>query len=266
MAVGLRALAVAFAVSAACAFVPLRDAGACSCLGPRPALLTPDRVDDAPLNTRVRLELPTGTTSSVVLREHGGPDVPVTRRGSPSGMLTMVELSPVSPLLPSKQYEVALIDPQRHPATTVIGTFRTGTAIDATHPRLDAMGAPAVYRNPQPMGAACQVGGPWIDIDGIVAVDPERPAAQLLVAVWVGDGFGRFDTSRVPDAIYKPYEATITVGQRSLCDPRSFPFPKGGQVALAFAAVDEAGNASAIRRIRVDLMRAGPTGAGATRP
>ena len=66
------------------------DAHACSCVGPRVRYLTPDRLDDAPLNARVRLEVPLGRRAGApasprrVLRENGtGREIEVTERAFP---------------------------------------------------------------------------------------------------------------------------------------------------------------------------------------
>src|SRR3954467_12567514 len=118
-----------------------REAGACSCLGPQTALLGPDRVDDAPLNARVRLVTPASGGRSAgalaVLRVHGGNDVALTRTTiAPGGSLSTIELVPTARLSAATQYEVALVEPGSVPETTVIGTFRTGSAPDTIAPRI----------------------------------------------------------------------------------------------------------------------------------
>lgn len=248
--------AIAAAVAAS------HDAHACSCVGPQPSLLGPSQVDDAPLNTKVRVEVPSlGSASGsrapnggVVLRVHGGANVATTARAiTPGGWLSTVELTPTAPLAPSTQYEVAMVDPSAHPSTTVVGAFKTGTAADSTPPRIDTIGAANVHRNPNAMGSACQVPGPWVDIDAVSAQDPGRPGARLLYAAWLGDAAGNVDPKKPPTAILVADGSVLHVGQRSVCDPRSFPVPKSGVMWLGIAAVDEAGNASAIRKVKVDL-------------
>lgn len=238
------------------------EAGACSCIGPTISLVTPDRVDDAPLDTKVRVEVPSHTamasTGTLILRAHvDGTTIATTSRAiSPGGSLSLVELSPSGPLAPKTQYEVAMVDPGKVPSTTVIGTFRTGATTDAAAPRLDSMGPAVAYMNPNPMGAACQVGGPWVTVDGLSAVDPGRAEAQLVYGVWLGDAAGNIDTKRAPTAIARAREGRLHVGQSSLCDPRGFPIPRAPSMWLGIAAIDEAGNKSAPRRVRVDLARA----------
>lgn len=237
-----------------------REAGACSCGGPVVALIGPDRVDDAPLNTKVRLEMPNlGAVASMVLRVHGSGKVVVTtaRSFTPGGWLSFVELTPSAPLEPSTQYEVATVEPTKVPSTTVIGTFHTGTTADTTPPHLDSVGAPLAFKNINPMGSACQVAGPWINIDGVRAADPGRPDAQLVYGVWLGDAGGNIDAKRPPTALLSAIEVEhLQIGQSSVCDPRGFPIPKAAVMWLGIAAIDEAGNTSAVRRVRVDLAGA----------
>ena len=236
-----------------------REAGACSCRGPETALVGPDRVDDVPLNTKVRIETPvSGAAPSIVLRVHGSATETATstRTIAPGGWLSLVELTPSQPLEPATQYEVATIDPNRFPPVTVLGTFRTGRATDATPPRLDPVGVATAFVNNNPMGSACQVGGPWVTIEGVHSEDPSRPAAQLVYGVWRGDATGAFDTKKPPTAIVSAREGSLHLGQTSLCDPRAFPMPGTPVMWLGIAAIDEAGNVSAVRRVRVDLAGA----------
>lgn len=244
----------------------IRDAAACSCVGPRASVIGPDRVDDAPLNVRVRAEVPRmGERTSapspphdLVLRVHGGAVVETTSRVvAPGGWVMTVELAPKVPLAPATQYEVATIDPAAHPSVIVLGTFKTGTAPDTTPPRIDAMGAAVATKRPNAQGAACQVPGPWVTIGGVRAEDPGRPSAKLLFGVWVGDAAGNADTRKPPAAFVRAHEGVLQIGQSSLCDPRSFPFPKGAaSMWLVIAALDEAGNSSAPRKVKVDLAGA----------
>jgi hypothetical protein len=85
----------------------------------------------------------------------------------------------------------------------------------------------------------------------------ERPDAQLVYAVWAASTAGVLDTNRPPDTVVFPHENTITIGQTSLCDPRSFTFA-GSVVNLAVAAIDDAGNKSRPIRFRADLTRNTP--------
>src|SRR4051812_31398136 len=84
-----------------------RDAHACSCREPPPVLLTPDRNDEAPLNTRVRVEVPmAGDVPDVVLRVHQGDVVPATKRATKGAWLASVEIVPKKPLDPKTRYEI----------------------------------------------------------------------------------------------------------------------------------------------------------------
>jgi hypothetical protein len=239
-----------------------REAGACSCAGPKLTLLSPERVDDAPLNARVRVEAPVrqgGASGKIVLRAVGGAAIAATARSfSPGGAVEITELVPQAPLAASTRYEVALVDPEQYPSTIVFGTFRTGTATDTKAPRLDRVGAASAHRSKRPGGGSCQVPGPWVVIEGVGASDPGRAGAQLAFGVWLGDASGGVDASKPPTAIVTAFRGALHVGRTSLCDPRDFPLPKGKSVWLGVAAIDEAGNASAVRRVRVDLAGGGP--------
>jgi hypothetical protein len=257
-------LAVTFACAGACAAVFLeagpieREAGACSCLGPQVALRGPDRVDDAPRNVRVRVEVPVRTGGApsppLVLRVHGGDAVATTTRtASPGGAVSTVELVPAAPLAAATQYEVSTTDPAHVPAVTVYGTFRTGDTRDVTAPRIDALGAASVYAHANARGEACQIPGPWVVVEGVHASDPGRPQAQLAFAVWLADATGALDPRKPPTAILWTYEDRLTIGASSLCDPHAFPIPKAASMVVGIAALDEAGNQSAVRRITVNL-------------
>ena len=245
-----------------------REVGACSCGGPDTTLLGPERVDDAPLNTKVRVEIPSSfsTTpsgggapgSGLLLRVHGrSAVVPTSSRViAPGGWASVVELTPSAPLEPSTAYEVAIVDPAAVPPSRVFGTFRTGRAVDTTPPRIDALGPALAFRNTSAMGSMCMVPGPWVTIDGIVADDPGRRDAQLVLAVWLGDASGAIDTKKAPTSLLRSHGGRLDIGQTSLCDPHAFPLPKGPVAWLGIAALDEAGNTSAVRRVRVDLAGA----------
>ena len=238
-----------------------RDVGACSCAGPETALLTPDRVDDAPLDAKVRVEMAASsrsTPAAVLLRVHGRttPVAVSTRVIAPGGWSSFLELTPTAALEPDTRYEVATVDAGAVPPTRVFGTFRTGRAKDTTAPRIDAMGPAIAYKNANAMGGMCTVPGPWVTVEGIVSEDPGRRDAQLLFAVWLGDANGAIDTKRPPTSLERVREGHLEIGQTSLCDPHAFPFPKTPFVWLGVAALDESGNASAVRRLRVDLAGA----------
>jgi hypothetical protein len=255
------AAVLTFAMAASAAAL-VRDAGACSCLGPQLRLLSPDRLDDAPRNVHVRLAMPSQPQtggSRVVLRAHGSrAEVATTSRSRQYGMVTHVELVPSAPLAANTQYELATIDPAAHPPETVFGTFRTGSSSDTTAPRLESTGQAAAKVNPHASGAACGIPGPWVVIEHIRANDPGRDDAQLAMAVWLGDASGRIDDTLPPTAMEKLAAGGILLGPASLCDPRSFPFPKTRTMWIGLAAIDEAGNRSATRRVRIDLAGATP--------
>jgi hypothetical protein len=248
-----------------------REVGACSCAGPDATLVAPERVDDAPLNARIRVEIPSPSSTSaalsptsaaaaggVVLRVHGraATVAATTRAIATGGSTSFVELTPSAPLEPSTQYEVATVDTSQVPPSRVFGTFRTGRALDNAAPRIDAMGPAIAFKNANPMGSMCMVPGPWVTIEGVVADDPGRRDAQLVYAVWLGDASGAIDTKKPPTAVATAHAGRLDLGRTSLCDPHAFPFPASGAAWLGIAVMDEAGNTSAVRRMRVDLAGA----------
>jgi hypothetical protein len=258
---GRTATVLTFAMAASAAAL-VRDAGACSCVGPQLRLIAPDRLDDAPRNAHVRLAMPAQPQkngSHIVLRAHGSrAEVATTSRSRQYGMVTDVELVPNALLAADTQYELATIDPTAHPPETVFGTFRTGSSSDTTAPRLDSTGHAAAKVNPHPSGGSCGIPGPWVVLEHIRATDPGRADAQLAMAVWLGDASGRIDDTRPPSAIEKLAGEGILLGPASMCDPRSFPFPKTRSMWIGLAVLDEAGNRSATKRVRVDLAGATP--------
>lgn len=245
------ALAASLVVRASCAM----DARACSCVEPRDVLVGPSRIDDAPTNARIRVEVADAARAgSVVVRASGdAAAVETSRRTWPSGSLTFVELTPKKPLAPSTRYEIAIVDKNKFPSTTVLGTFKTGTAADTTAPKLDAIGTAVAQGNARAGGGDCSIKGPWVDVGPFTVDDPGRPNAKLVYALWSGDANGNVDTSKPPSAMLLPHHKSLTIGQRSLCDPHGFDLPKTPFGSFAIAAVDEAGNTSAPKRFRVDF-------------
>jgi hypothetical protein len=257
---GTFALALLFVLS-----VPRHEAAAFSCAIEYPIqIVSPDRVDDAPLNAKIRLEVPIDERalySKVVLRAHAGPGVAgraiaVEPHMVPYGKgLGLLELTPRAPLAPSTRYEVALVDRAGFPPQTVLATFRTGAAVDTTAPRFERLGAAHAYENtefgPGPRGR-------WVEFEGVGALDPSRPRAQLVFALWTGDAAGRFDTTKPPLALLRPREdGSLFVGAYA-CDLRESPLPNAPSAWLGLAALDEAGNASQLQSVRIDLASAEP--------
>ncbi len=261
---------VAFVVLSGATTATEREAGACSCAGPDMAMVGPERLDDAPLNAKVRVEVPASSSfassvsmsasgaGGVLLRAHGrATPVPTTTRIiAPGGYTSFVELTPSAPLEPATQYEVLTVDATTVPPNRVFGTFRTGRVTDTTAPRIDAMGPAIAYKNANPMGSMCMVAGPWVTIEGVIAEDPGRRDAQLVFAVWLGDASGVVDAKKPPTTLAHAHAGRLELGQTSLCDPHAFPFPKAPVAWLGIAVTDEAGNTSAMRRVRVDLAGA----------
>jgi hypothetical protein len=217
------------------------------------------------LNVRVRLEVPahlTGRENSAELRIVSGgtpaAKVETSMRSWADGRLTYVELTPKSPLTAKTRYAVALTDPKAYPSTVVLSSFTTGDAADTTAPKIDAFGSASAQGNIHAMGADCSIPGPWITISGLKSSDPGRSNAKLVYGIWLADSAAALDTSKPPTTLIEPYDDHVTVGRRSLCDPRDMKLPTTQFAYLAIAAVDEAGNTSAIRKLpKIDLKGVG---------
>jgi len=254
--VGVRA-AAGLVVLALAAFA--HDSNACSCAGPEGQLLGPDRVDDAPTNTKVRLELPSHAINArTVLAVRGGAEVAVKSRSMSVGSVDVVELTPSSALAPGTQYVVSIVDDSRHPPVRVLGTFKTASAEDKTAPKIDSIGRVYTTRDGTNVRTSCSVGTPWITVESIKASDPGRPNAQLFYGVWVGDASGKIDDTKPPSAILRPYQDRLTIGRSSVCDPHDVTLPKTPFAWIGIAALDEAGNASPVRKMKVDLKAGTP--------
>lgn len=243
-----------------------RDVDACSCGGPAERLLSPTAVDDAPLNTKVRIELPIlmqhqlPSHARLVLRVHGGKDVDVTDRVAKQGDVELHELSPTTNLAPSTQYEVAMVDATKHPSTVVFGTFKTGTTADTVAPTFDQI----TYQPPVAVSggllvlSSCGTGATRARFESVTATDPGRPKAQLLYGVWLGDAAGKIDPAKPPTRVLQTWQKALTVGQTSICSSHDFPFPQTGFATIGIAVVDEAGNRSALRTFRIDVKASTP--------
>lgn len=254
-------LSMCTAALTAAFFLPAVRGEACSCMGPDLGVLTPQRPDGVPTNTRVRVTMPAiaqGQSSpTLALRVHGGREIAATSHVYPDVAESIVELTPTAPLAPSTRYEVAVVDAAKHPATTVVSTFVTGTTADVAAPVLDALGSVGARKNVRFGGGDCSIQGPWVTIDGFRAHDPGRSDAELVFGVWGKDAKGVLDTNRPPDTLITPDRNALTIGRSSLCDMRDFLLT-GAIVPLAIAVVDEAGNRSAPRRFTVDVSRSSP--------
>jgi hypothetical protein len=241
--------------------VVARDAGACMCVRHTALLLAPNRENDAPLNTRVRVDIIRYRLFEIAgarlsLRAVGGAEVATTMRGPlpAKGLSTIAELVPRAPLEPRTRYEVAFVVPGQVPEALVFGMFTTGTTSDTTPPVLDTMGSFTVGGLPPPpnqsviVTSSCGGDTPHVVIEGVASHDPARPGAQLLYGAWIGT-----DTTRPPDGIFPANDGRLVVGAASTCE-LDFDFPKVKSTMLSIAAIDEAGNASAPRKLKIDLV------------
>jgi hypothetical protein len=237
------------------------DASACSCGVPMPRLLTPARGDGAPLNTKVRVAIATPwytkPTDRVELRKvDGGGVVPVTEHRVKLGGLEIRELTPRAAFAPNTRYALALVRSDQRPSTWVFGSFRTGAAADRKAPVLSSLGAATAHIGTGNYGSTCDTGDAHAIVRSVVASDPERAQARLLFGVWVGDATGRVDATKPPTGLLeletdasRPNE--LAIGNGDLCNMSKFPFPARQNVVLGIAAVDEAGNSSALRTVRL---------------
>jgi hypothetical protein len=241
--------------------VLVRDAGACSCMPPEPMLLTPQRGEDVPANAKVRVEMPSSAyrnaNGQLVLRVHDGADVETKARKISGRTIEVVELSPVAPLAVDTRYEVVTIDSQRHPPTHVLGTFKTSPkpTNDTTAPRIDRMGSVQAEKGGQ-LRTSCSVPGPWIMANDLASSDPGRPDAQLLYGIWLGDAAGNVDTTKPPTRMLRGHGTSLLIGQSSSCSFHDFPIPSTPFAWIGIAAIDESGNQSPVKKVRVDLAGA----------
>lgn len=188
-----------------------------------------------------------------MLRKHHGDEVPAKRIDSPMQSIAHVELIPDKSLEPDTRYEVAFVAADQHPSTLVFGTFMTGNAPDAQAPVPPKMGKPVVNAHRGSAMTSCAVSTPWIQIATSDARDPERDGARLLHAVWMSNAKGAIDLNGPPTAFLMERDGKIRLGRTSHCDPDEFPLPTKGTITLAIAAVDEAGNRSAVQRMNVTM-------------
>lgn len=235
-------------------FTTHADSASCSCHPPLPWMLSPARDGKAPLNTQIRVALPTYYNSLPSLRKYRGDYVMTFMEDIRRDSLGYFNLIPQKPLEPNTRYEVYVdrSSPQ-DPRILVFGTFVTGDATDTKAPT-----APKIEKvTPNPSRGkddACYVYGSWIQFSTSEARDPGRDDARLTYAAWVSYAKGKLDVARMPDGYAIPTkDGTFTLGQSSRCDANEFPLPTEGEVTLGIAAVDEAGNKSAVKRVKLDM-------------
>lgn len=195
----------------------------------------------------------------MVLRGPAGVEIATANRTLTfARYMVMEELTPQAPLTPMTKYEIAAVDPSAHPSVTVAAAFTTGSSSDNTPPRLDKIGSVTVHHNPAPVTTMCETAGPWVKIDGIVAQDPGRPEASLVVVAWRADSAGKIDTSHAPIATRTASEGSLFVGRASVCDPYGEDLPPAGMLHLGIAAIDESGNQSPVQKLKIDLAKSPP--------
>jgi len=228
-------------------------AHACSCVAPQPHMLSPAHVGKTPLNARVRVVLPTYLPGRLALRKHDGAEVPVKRIDSPLQSSAHVELVPDNPLDADTRYDVAFINSKDHPSTYIFGTFVTGDVADTKAPVAPKIGKAVVNAHRSSAMTSCAVHTPWVQVFLGGARDPDRDDARLLHAVWMSNSRGVVDLNAPPTAYLVEKDGKIKLGRTSYCDPDEFPLPTGGTVTLAIAAIDEAGNRSAVQRVNVTM-------------
>jgi hypothetical protein len=245
----------------------VRDASACSCGIPPPRMLTPARGDGAPLNTKVRYGIATPyqtqTTERVELREvEGDKLVATTEERFTLGNFVVVELTPKTKLAPKTRYSLSQLRSKERPKRVVFGSFRTGTELDQKAPMLTSFGKATTHEQGRSIHSSCDTGHSYATVQQVRSKDPERGSAKLLYAVWLADKTGAVDPRRAPVGLlelssYRPPEE-LYLGNNDLCDLVKFPFPAQKNVTLGIAAVDEAGNRSAVRTVNLRFSRPPP--------
>lgn len=224
------------------------DVDACSCVPPRPVLLSPESSVKAPVNTHVRIALPSYLKGTLVFRKHKGADIPFQRFNSPAQRTPHIALVPSQNLEPDTRYEIALVNPEAHPSTFVFGTFVTGTDVDSTAPTNPKITRAVVNAHRSSMMTSCAVSTPWAQIFLNKSEDPDKTDMPVLYAVWSASGKEKIDLNGPPTAFVREDGGKLKLGRTSYCDPDEFPLPSSGTVSLAIAAVDSAGNRSAVQR------------------
>jgi len=242
---------ISLALLAAPLLLLSHDANACSCSPPRPKMLSPARLSNAPVNTHVRIVLPKYLKGTLAFRKHQGADVPFQRIDSSNQYMPDVEIVPNGRLEPNTRYEVALVNPEEHPSTFVFGTFMTGSDIDSVAPTNPKITRTVVNAHRSSAMTSCAVNTPWAQIFLNKSEDPEHTDVPVLYAVWAATGKNKIDLNGPPIAFVEEKDGKLKLGRTSYCDPDHFPLPKNGSVSLAIAAVDQAGNRSAVQRTSI---------------
>jgi hypothetical protein len=171
------------------------------------------------------------------------------------GDLDVFELTPRAPLAKNTRYSVALIRTDQKPSTWVFGSFRTTTEVDHQAPSLAPLGK-VISGGGGAMFSMCDTSDVYANVHSVVGSDPGRANARLLYGVWIGDPAGKIDGTKPPTGLLEVEEGNwLAIGNADLCNMLKFPFPARRDVVLGIAAVDEAGNKSAIRTVRVRLPR-----------
>jgi hypothetical protein len=244
-------ITISLALLAAPLLLLNHDANACSCSPPQPKMLSPARLSSAPVNSRVRVVLPKFLKGNLVLRKHKGADVPFQRIDSSNQYMPDVEIVPKSKLDSNTRYEVALVNPEEHPTTFVFGTFVTGSDIDSVAPTDAKITRTVVNAHRSSVMTSCAVGTPWVQVFLNKSEDPGHTDVPVLYAVWASTGKNKIDLNAPPIAFVEEKDGILKLGRTSYCDPDDFPLPMNGSVSLAIAAVDQAGNRSALQRTTV---------------
>jgi hypothetical protein len=225
------------------------------CAVPEPALWLPSDEGAAPRNSRVTLTLggQAGLVRSVELRvSGGGPPLAIRRRAlaGPVGQ-QVLELTPEAPLQPDTTYELVARRPEGwHPSQWIFGAFTTGQNLDDVAPVLRVLAAR--WRR------ADGPGGRVASLQVQVALrDGERALGTALYAVWLPNDSGSFDASAAPDVYVPGRGDVLELSPADTCPGLAVPLPSRlGRWELGLAALDPAGNRSAVQRVVVDIATA----------
>lgn len=113
--------------------------------------------------------------------------VPLTSRGSVSGLTAFLELTPDAPLDPNRWYEVWRVDRNHRTPALVLGRFATGSRTDAGAPDWQGILKASMYKAPPPgrIRLVDECGEPRLSLSFAAPTDAVTPAHALLAAIWI---------------------------------------------------------------------------------
>ena len=277
------------------------SASVCGNIDPPGYMLPPPDVR-APRNVRPLIRLPIGggaepcpyalcaaDVESLELRTAPGPTgspatIAVDVTEARAGDVATYAMRPRGLLSRSRGHEVFAVlraAPGRPAgARRLVGSFRTGEAIDRTAPTWPGIQPPEVFPWKPPLtlgerrklkkGTIILTSDPqplrtYADVWGQPALDLDTPPDVISYAVRVVGADGKIDPTTMPRGYFRgeidlrPDERTkghlFWLGQPNMCFAHTFDFPASGQLTIGVTAVDLAGNES---QMFVQTMDVGP--------